>query len=347
MCAQFRESLGISCDVMDDVGEKSRTLMFIAEQKSIMLFEKADNLLHDISVKGKCSLRFKQNDGIRQSLRDLKRIGQIIKQTPNKIIECKRSRRYNVRMKDDIEDVLITGICESTNGQYVICDSRNKKLKLLDSAFQIISRLEVPGCIHGITSVDATKLVCSVSGKKLNLLYFVAVNVEGLEIVNYTDLPHDCRGICRRDEELYVSSINALYVYTLAGELLRKIDVNESIHSVHRCAVSLDGTRIYVTADDSTELVTLSNDGSLLSTFTDSEQRKMGNVHVTHNGQVLVCCWEDNSVIQLHNDGREQLAVLVTNGDGLYDPQTVYYSHATNKVIVGFNGDEIMVLDVK
>ncbi|KAH3874651.1 hypothetical protein DPMN_037902 [Dreissena polymorpha] len=78
--------------------------------------------------------------------------------------------------------------------------------------------------------------------------------------------------MCRHDNELYITSGTALYVYTLAGAYFKTIYEHKSEElSVAKCAVSLDGKRIYVTGVYSDGLITLSNDGTLLSTFTDPE----------------------------------------------------------------------------
>lgn len=111
--------------------------------------------------------------------------------------------------------------------------------------------------------------------------------------------------------------------------------------------MSFDGQRIYVTACDSSELVTLSNDGSLLSTFKDPEQRNLFHVHVTCLGQVLVCAWTSNTIIQMDYEGRRILAVFATVQDGLNSIRSVYYSEAKKQVVVGQYDDSIVVLNAK
>ncbi|KAH3849154.1 hypothetical protein DPMN_091550 [Dreissena polymorpha] len=59
--------------------------------------------------------------------------------------------------------------------------------------------------------------------------------------------------------------------------------------AVLTCAVSPAGDRIYVTNLHKHKLITLTTDGTLISTFTDPELRLPQAVHVTPAGQVLVC----------------------------------------------------------
>ncbi|KAH3892485.1 hypothetical protein DPMN_016603 [Dreissena polymorpha] len=68
-------------------------------------------------------------------------------------------------------------------------------------------------------------------------------------------------------------------------------------HSVFKCAASPTGDRIYVINSSQKKLLTLSTDGTLISTFTDFALQNPFGVHVTPAGQVLVCGFNSHIVI--------------------------------------------------
>ncbi|KAH3785132.1 hypothetical protein DPMN_163217 [Dreissena polymorpha] len=92
-------------------------------------------------------------------------------------------------------------------------------------------------------------------------------------------------------------------------------------------------------------LVTLSRDGTVISTLTDCQFRfrTLDDLHVTEIGQVLVCGY--SSVAQVNREGRNILAQVVkykmmmelirkpTYFSGT--PTYVYYSRNTDSLIVG------------
>ncbi|KAH3718307.1 hypothetical protein DPMN_061110 [Dreissena polymorpha] len=114
------------------------------------------------------------------------------------------------------------------------------------------------------------------------------------------------------------------------------------------CAVSPDGDRIYVTNSYSRQLVTLSRDGTVISTLTvpdlSSPVGVLPGLHVTDSGQVLMCGYYTDTIYQLDRDGRQILAEVVTKNNGVINPISVYYSKNTETIIVGtYYNDNIIV----
>ena len=100
------------------------------------------------------------------------------------------------------------------------------------------------------------------------------------------------------------------------------------------CAVSPTGDMIYVTTNADT-LLTLNSDGTLISTFTDTELRRPWGVHVTPAGQVLVSGYDSHTVIQVDFEGKKKLTTLATQKDGINLPVSVCYNTKSDSVIVG------------
>ncbi|KAH3750241.1 hypothetical protein DPMN_184802 [Dreissena polymorpha] len=58
-------------------------------------------------------------------------------------------------------------------------------------------------------------------------------------------------------------------------------------------------------------------------------------IHVTAQGQVLVCGRYSRTVLQLDGEGRKKLATLASICDGLNRPQSVFYNRSSASIIVG------------
>ncbi|KAH3818855.1 hypothetical protein DPMN_120582 [Dreissena polymorpha] len=107
--------------------------------------------------------------------------------------------------------------------------------------------------------------------------------------------------------------------------------------AVDRCAVSPTGDRLYITiiSCNPAKLLTLARDGTLLATYTDPALERPRGLHVTPAGQVLVCGWLSDTVLQVGWEGESKLATLATREDGVFGPQSVCYSSTTSSIIVG------------
>ncbi|KAH3858364.1 hypothetical protein DPMN_100987 [Dreissena polymorpha] len=114
--------------------------------------------------------------------------------------------------------------------------------------------------------------------------------------------------------------------------------------AVHKCAVSPAEDRIYMTNYDQHKLLTLAMDGTLISTFTDPELKCPWGVHVTPAGQVLVCGFTSNTVIQVVREGKTKLAQI----EGVIHPISICVNTNIDQITVGlYNNNEIMVVELQ
>ncbi|KAH3897971.1 hypothetical protein DPMN_022167 [Dreissena polymorpha] len=116
--------------------------------------------------------------------------------------------------------------------------------------------------------------------------------------------------------------------------------------AVYRCAVSPTGDRLYITNYDQNKLLTLARDGTLLATYTDPALYSPRGLHVTPAGQVLVCGWTSNTVLQVGWEGESKLAT--PEWYGVNGPLSVCYSSTTSSIIVGqWRDNNILVFRVE
>ncbi|KAH3821725.1 hypothetical protein DPMN_123492 [Dreissena polymorpha] len=118
--------------------------------------------------------------------------------------------------------------------------------------------------------------------------------------------------------------------------------------AVRKCAVSPTGDRLYITSHYQHKLLTLARDGTLLATYTDPALESLSGLHVTTVGQVLVCGWGSDTILQVDSEGKSKLATLATwRWDGVWYPRSVCYSSTTSSIIVGLGEDYFMVFRVE
>ncbi|KAH3754281.1 hypothetical protein DPMN_188947 [Dreissena polymorpha] len=117
---------------------------------------------------------------------------------------------------------------------------------------------------------------------------------------------------------------------------------------VDRCAVSPTGDRLYITSYWEHTLLTLARDGTLLATYTDPALDSPSGLYVTPAGQVLVCGYWSNTVLQVYREGSRKLVTLATQErGGVRRPESVCYSNTTSSIIVGQWDDNILVFRVE
>ncbi|KAH3750146.1 hypothetical protein DPMN_184664 [Dreissena polymorpha] len=166
-------------------------------------------------------------------------------------------------------------------------------------------------------------------------------------------LPHATRGISYHQGEWYVTSGTALYHPILAQNRIY-LQCKNTLYedtggciTVYKCLISPDGDWIYVTNFSQNKLITLTKDGTLLSTFTDPELQGPKGVHVTPTGQVLVCGIRSHTVIQVDREGKKKMATLASEKDGLRYPVSICYNTNTDQIIVGlYASNTIRVMEL-
>ncbi|XP_052286426.1 uncharacterized protein LOC127881995 isoform X2 [Dreissena polymorpha] len=263
-----------------------------------------------------------------------------------KVFKVQRKSVHNVRIPSDSNSCHITGMCALPDGQVLVADRDNKRVKLLSQQYKVVSHWDVnaePQDICQITPSEVAVLAVNISN--IHGVQFITVNQGKLVPGRKFQLQHECRFIAHHQGDLFVTSVRELYKYTLNGKLICRL--YEDFPYADKCAVSPTGDRLYITNWVHDKLLTLARDGTLLATYTDPALRNPSGLHVTPAGQVLVCGWLSDTVLQVGWEGESKLAMLATEEDGLRNPWSVCYSSTTSSIIVGLWGDNILVFRVE
>ncbi|XP_052265573.1 uncharacterized protein LOC127868045 [Dreissena polymorpha] len=360
-CSRLKDELQQLSEAVQGLCNKSKKEMeFIASRKCLDKIHESETYLRENPVNVKSSLIFQANTDIELYLSQLSSLGWIVdsmqsltlKMNPDKVMTVKRKFEYNVKIPSDINQTCIIGICSLPSGYVIVTDYNNKNVKLLDKSYNVSGHCDVSGPPCDICLITSCEVAVTIGG---TCVQFISVSNGQLVNGRKLQLQHNAVGIAHHQGALYITSRTALYHYTLTGTLVKKIyeDAGGAV-TVFKCALSPDGERIFVTNFTNHKLLTLAKDGALLSTFTDSDLQKPHGLHVTPGGQVLVCAWTSNTVIQVDHEGRKKLATLASNKDAVRGPLSVCrplsvcYNTNTDQIIVGQeNNNKIIVMELK
>ncbi|XP_052265753.1 uncharacterized protein LOC127868161 [Dreissena polymorpha] len=327
---------------------------FIASRKCLDKIHESKTYLRENPVKVQSSLIFQANTDIELYLSQKSSLGRIVdsmqyltlKMISNKVMTVKRKSEYNVKIPSDKDQICsITGICSLPSGHVIIADYKNKQVKLLDKSYNVSSHWDVSTDVSSFPC-DFCQITSSEVAVTLDTAGVQFISIRNGQLVNgrKLQLPHNAVGIAHQQGALYITSRTALYHYTLTGTHVKKLyeDTRGSC-TVFKCALSPDGEQIFVTNYTYNKLFTLAKNGALLSTFTNSDLQQPYGLHVTPTGQVLVCGFTSNTVIQVNHKGKKKLATLASK-DGVSKPVSVCYNTNTDQVIVGLDDNNKMIV---
>ncbi|KAH3879058.1 hypothetical protein DPMN_002959 [Dreissena polymorpha] len=266
-----------------------------------------------------------------------------------KVFKVQGKSEHNVRITSDSNTCWIPAICALPDGQVLVADFNNNKVKLLNQQYQVVSHWDVNAKPFGICLITPCEVAVAVNNGNIHEVQFITVNQGKLVSGRKFQLQHECRAIGHHQGDLFVTFDRKLYKYSLNGKLICRLYDDKSFeYSVTgMCAVSPTGDRLYITSYPY-KLLTLARDGTLLATYHDRALWRPSGLHVTPAGQVLVCGYWPDTVLQVGWEGESKLANLATREDGTWYPQSVCYSSTTSSIIVGLYGkDNILVFRVE
>ena len=113
---------------------------------------------------------------------------------------------------------------------------KNKKVKLLDQHYNVFSQCDVSGSPQDICQISSSEVAVTLSG---SCVQFLSVSKRQLVIGRKLLLQHAAIGIAHHQGALYITDRTALYHYTLAGTLVKKLYENTGADHTGKCIVNI------------------------------------------------------------------------------------------------------------
>ncbi|KAH3844342.1 uncharacterized protein LOC127872766 [Dreissena polymorpha] len=330
------------------IGDALRTITKDNESLSFMIHKKCQTLSQSYKdIKRKDNIiTFHKNPSIEKFFSSLSEFGKIVCESSlskNEEVESNQKisvtgdyTSHNIQVASDSDQSFITGVHEFPDGTIVLSDRNNKRVKLLDKDYKIVTHLVFPGAVWDLCGVTANEIAV-ISDDVVHEVYLCRVADGQIQKNKNLTLQHKCIGIAfgTKSGHLFITSGTMLYQYTLDGKRVKEIFNKKSNDSVYKCAISPDETKIYVIDHHGSELNTLSKDGIQLSTTVSPKFKLLTSVRVTDNGQLLVCAYNGNSVYQVDCDGKDIISEVIAAGKGIINPGSMFYSTKTKALIIG------------
>jgi len=319
-------------------------------------------LLQEFNIKDENKMLFEPYTQISENLSSFEMLGEVICDgrekpplRPDHVFEVEQHVLHNVKMEGDrpTDNCNISGICKLASGEFLLMDNCNLKIKRLNSNYKVTSSCDVPEypldlCVVGDREAAVTVNIDSENRHEIHLF---RVRSWGLVKTRSIKLNYQCRGLAHHSGNLYITTYTSLHVYNISSGQGRQLYSDETgKYTVYRCAVSPDGSRIYITNYLHHQLITLNKDGTKLSTLTHPELQFPWDVHVTSLGHVFVGCYILNTVVQVMGmkDGTRTVKPLTGKKEKLAGPIALCFNSSTNTLVVGlFKNDNIVELELK
>ncbi|KAH3693675.1 hypothetical protein DPMN_081115 [Dreissena polymorpha] len=228
-CSRLNDELKQLSGAVHGLCDKSKKeLEFLASRKCLDKIQESESYLNENPVKIQSSIIFKANIDIEKYLSRQASLGRIeesmqsltLNMNPDQVLNVKSKSEYSVRISSDtfVESYLINGICCLPNGQVIVTDGQ-RKVKLLDQHYNVVSYCDVTGCPNNICQVTSSEV--ALAGDKD--IQFISVSNGQLVNGRRFQLLHATYSIAHHQGALYVTSGTALYHYTLTGSLVKKL----------------------------------------------------------------------------------------------------------------------------
>lgn len=357
-CKATKDDLQKSLREIEERMKASDTLTFVSFKRCEAKLSDARCLLKNMPD-SQFTIIFREYNEICQNLNTLQALGEFepspwvaslppIRIGKNHVYKkVGQAKQYDVRLNSDRNTCAIVGCCKLSNGLTVLADCDNKKLKLLNEKFEIISHYETKGSPYHMCMLGGRRVAVSVDEDYSDRIYILDVIRNRISLSRKFGLNHPACGLAYCYGQILVGSDTAIYVYTTLGKLVKKLYEDRSgSTTVWRFAFGEDSKIFYVPNVSGRQLNTIDVYGNKLTTFKESGFKSPEAVCVAGNGNVFVCDGASNSIIQLDRDGRKKISKVADGKDGVASPRSLWYHGKTSELIVGQWDDNIMVFQL-
>ena len=259
--------------------------------------------------------------------------------------------KVNIRLPNDRKIPEIRGCCVMTDGQAVLCDGENYKIKLLDSSYKLIANLKLPARPYDISVLNDTEVIITIPVKKQLLIVSVTSQ---LRIIRTIQLDKLCLGVDVSGGEIYItcrdSEQGEIRILDMSCNERRRISLSRKMGTYMLkqpwyIAVSAFSGKIFISDLETHTLTCLTSDGQLVYQYKDHELGWPRGILVDSADNVLLCDSGYDTIVVITPDGRKH-GTLLSDKDGVKYPCSLVYRTRDNTVLVGCWSDQLACIQL-
>ena len=257
-------------------------------------------------------------------------------------------QEVNVRTSDDKERPAIIGCAVMPNDYVVLCDVRNKKIKLLDPSLALKdSQSYLPYCPWCVSVVNENNVIVTLPGKKQ--LQYVQI-FPSMKKGRVLQIDRKCCRVVVVGNDIFVSCHNdpgdgEVRVLDKQGNIKRRLGVTNTwlvplkkptylFSGPDYITVNRAGDKVFVSGYSNHTVTCMTVDGSNIYTYKDKDLRCPAGLYCDDNDNILVC-GRDSDNVQMIDAGGHKAGTVVTAEDGLMKPVSIAFRKSDNTLIVG------------
>ena len=227
-------------------------------------------------------------------------IGKIV---PRPRIRIKESMQVSVRISTDKVLPTIMGCKFMKGGQLLLCDTANKRVKVLSRSFDIKLTIDLTLPPYDVGIVDDETIVVSMpEAKRIKFIQIYPALVVGYSL--FVGL--ECYGIDVAKDEIFVAchaaprdicfdaqiNVSEVRIYNMQGVIQRRVSVNMGINCI---AVDTSGENIYTVT--SCELLCVSKSNEIVFHYKKSNLKEPSALCLDESNNIVVCCADSLQII--------------------------------------------------
>lgn len=266
---------------------------------------------------------------------------------PGDNLRVKSKKEIDVKVEDDTKEFCISDFCQLPDGTILVTDQLNKKVKRLDSQYNVKDYCQFNSEVVSLTYSADTKAV--IVKLKPDRAEFLTVGTQFQKVKTVSLKGGGNFGLLSCRGQLWVSSGCGIDICDMSGDIIKRIETNadgKKIFSklVNHITISSDAKTVYAAAWD-IGVVSFDHSGNIKKHLKDERLRNTHGVAVSYDGTLYVSGFSSNNIVMFSPDGT-CLGELVGAGDGMTSPYALHYDQIKNQLFVSFADSKISVLEL-
>ncbi|XP_021380208.1 tripartite motif-containing protein 45-like [Mizuhopecten yessoensis] len=250
--------------------------------------------------------------------------------------KVKEIRKVNIKCPSDQLDCISRGVVYFPDGRIVVGDINNKRIKLINDAGDVVDELKFDGYPWDLCMVDNTTVAAAI--ESAGGIQVVTVTPSKLTLSSVLNKTKKYYGITYRDDEFIVTTgsevcsvkrdgtTKTLYRYTGYVYALSHDSKDGQLFIAH-----------YTASTGSTVIGRLSTDNKYTDVLKVGVVKYACGVDVDMEGNVYVCGFISNNVVQMSGDGTN-VRELLRAADGITQPLAI--SVCGDKLVVTYKSSQ-------